>query len=197
MKAKANRRRKEGPAAVRGRHVFPVGGLALKKILVPIDFSPASRKALLYAMPLAAEFHAEILLLHVMEVFYPPPELAMVDSPLLEEKAIAEARNELAAWGRQIAGVAVTTSIQRGNPYLAIVDAARSSRTDLIVVGNRGRSGLEHFLLGSTAERVVRHASCPVLVVREVEHDFLNPVAATKPESARRRPKREKATRKK
>ena len=179
------------------RTAFPLSELALKKILVPIDFSPSSRKALLYAIPLAAQFHAEISLLHVLEVFYPPTKMIMVDTPFLEEKAFAQAKNELADWGKQVLDAGVTISVERGNPYLVIVDTARKSRTDLIVMGHRGRSGLEHFLLGGTVERVVRHSSCPVLVVREVEHDFLGSASEAEVKPVRSRSKTKRAAGKK
>jgi len=72
-----------------------------------------------------------------------------------------------------LAGCAVKTLVRQGNPGLEVAAAARGLKMDLIVIATHGNTGLKHVLLGSTAERVVRHAPCPVLVVRELEHDFV------------------------
>jgi universal stress protein A len=63
----------------------------------------------------------------------------------------------------------------KGVPYHEIVQAGQQFKADLIVLGTHGRTGLQHVFMGSTAERVVRHAACPVLVVREREHEFIAP----------------------
>jgi nucleotide-binding universal stress UspA family protein len=63
--------------------------------------------------------------------------------------------------------------VRLGHPYQEITDAARELKVDLIVISTHGYTGLKHVLLGSTAERIVRHAPCPVLTVREKEQDFV------------------------
>lgn len=149
--------------------------LGLKTILVPVDFSECSRKALQYAVPFAKQFNAEIVLLHIIETVPPPPMMVVVESDALTAKMHEQAARMLADWRQEITHVARVKSVVRGgtSAHQEILDAARDNNVDLIIVGTHGRSGLAHLLLGSTAERVIRHAPCPVLVVREREHDFV------------------------
>jgi nucleotide-binding universal stress UspA family protein len=84
-----------------------------------------------------------------------------------------EAKRELSDWRKEVPHAAVKTAIYAGIPFREIVRAADEHNTDLIILGTQGRTGLSHLFIGSTAERVVRHAPCPVMVVREREHDFL------------------------
>jgi nucleotide-binding universal stress UspA family protein len=154
--------------------------LNLKKILLPVDFSDCSQKALHYAISFARQFQAQLLLLHVLESVYPPPELLVVDSSALDSRVREEAQRQLAAWAKEVPGIPLRTVIRSGNPHLEIVAAAQENNTDLIILGTHGRSGMAHLFLGSTAERVVRRAPCPVMVVREREHDFIKmPKAGT------------------
>jgi universal stress protein A len=146
--------------------------LKLKKILVPIDFSEPSRKALQYAISFAKQFSAEISLLHVVETV-PMPEAVVTDSGLMNLQLRDVAKTQLAKWRKEIPYAAVKTAISDGIPFREIVRAADERNTDLIILGTQGRTGLSHLFIGSTAERVVRHASCPVMVVREREHDFI------------------------
>jgi len=150
----------------------------LKKILVPIDFSELSRKALQYGLTFARQFNAEILLLHVIEfapLAAPSPPLPIIQDETtratLHESAakqLAKLRNET---GSQ---TSVKASVRDGvSAHDEIVKAAIDGNFDLIILGTQGRTGLAHLLIGSTAEKVVRHAPCPVLVVREREHDFI------------------------
>jgi universal stress protein A len=147
--------------------------LRLKKILVPIDFSAQSRKAFHYAISFAKQFNAEILLLHVVEMV-PAPDV--LESGSFNIQLRDAAADGLAEWKKQSSRQApVQTELRDGSPFREIVRVADESNIDLIILGTQGRSGLSHFLIGSTAERVVRHAPCPVMVVREREHDFLEP----------------------
>jgi universal stress protein A len=147
--------------------------LKLKRILLPVDFSKCSRKALEYAVSFARQFQAELLLLHVIENVYPPPELMVLDSAALDNRVRDVAERQLAAWRKEILEVPARGVIRSGVAHHEIVAAAEDSNIDLIILGTHGRRGMAHLFLGSTAERVVRRAPCPVMVVREREHDFL------------------------
>jgi universal stress protein A len=160
----------------------PIGlpELRLKKILLPLDFSECSHKALHYAVSFAKQFNAEVLLLHVLETA--PPQVAVLESTLLETNLREAATKEIAEWQREIASQASATALVRNgsSAYEEIVSAAEESNVDLIIVGNHGRNGVARMFIGSTAERVVRHAPCPVLVIRQREHDFLVQSGETK-----------------
>jgi nucleotide-binding universal stress UspA family protein len=149
--------------------------LRLKRILLPVDFSEASRKALHYAVSFAKQFNSEVLLLHVVEVV--PMEGQSVATELHEAAA-----KQLSEWRKEIVShTSVKAVIRDGiSAHQVIVEAVHENSVDLIVLGTQGRTGLAHPLIGSTAERVVRHAPCPVLVVREREHDFLARPGETK-----------------
>ncbi len=151
----------------------PLSHARVKRILVPLDFSPASRNALRFAREWAARFGSEICLLHVVEATYPIAEFGAVPySPSLpaSEEAHSQALtglHNLAA--HEIGGITeVPVFIRDGVPYDQIVNAARELGADLIIISTHGRTGLSHALMGSTAERVVRHATCPVLTLRRV-----------------------------
>jgi universal stress protein A len=150
----------------------------INSILVPVDFSECASKALRYAIPFAIQHHASVTLLHV--IASPPPpyntgelgalDYAVIDSDMrsaAEEKLKALAEKELAG------GTENQWVVRTGSASAEIVALARSMPADLIVISTHGRTGLKHVLLGSVAEDVVRRAPCPVLVVREREHDFL------------------------
>ena len=141
----------------------------IAKILVPLDFSPASMEALDYAVWLAKQFHAAIHLVHV----YPPDEASSVPGAahllLQSGEAIERLNEELTGIHRKHVPTFCPENchIRSGRPYEQIVRLAREIDADLIVLSTRGYSGLKHLLLGSTAERVVRNAPCPVLVTRK------------------------------
>ena len=141
----------------------------LKKILVPIDFSNLSKDALPYAVLLAGRYGAELLLLHIVEKF---PIDSLLGRELTNQTTVplmkqAEADLEcLAAELSKRTGVKTTVVVRDGKPFAEICDAAKTGGADLIVLTTHGCTGLKHVWLGSTAERIVRHAPCPVLVVR-------------------------------
>ena len=142
----------------------------IKQILVPLDFSVNSDRALDYAKGLARKFDAALHLVHVCDV----PTMA---SATLEAYSLAytdwsqrqgeEAEMALLALRVRITGVKVTTEVLFGNAAMAIVDAALANNIDLIVMGTHGHGPVVHLVMGNVAERVVRHAPCPVLTVRE------------------------------
>jgi nucleotide-binding universal stress UspA family protein len=153
----------------------PLPVFNLRRILVPVDFSECSKKALLCALPLARQFDASIVLLHVVQPYIPVPEMSTMDVGLLEVELRGSATKQLAALQQSVsAEVPVETELRVGNPHVEIIDAVRRLSIDLIVLATHGRTGLAHVFMGSVAERVVRHATCPVLVVREREPEFLS-----------------------
>jgi nucleotide-binding universal stress UspA family protein len=143
---------------------------ALKRVLVPVDFSESSRKALDYALALVRPFNAEVRLLHVVEALVLPPDAEVVDLADFARALSDKAAKCLAKWREAVASEArVEEELRAGIPYREIVAAAGERNTDLIVLGTHGRTGLAGVLVGSTAERVVHQAPCPVLVTRERE----------------------------
>ena len=138
-----------------------------KEILVPTDFSEASNHALAYAQLLGAPFDATIHVLHVVPD--PHAEAWSIEATgmnlggLLETwKTDAERRlGEL-----KVTDMPHTCSTKIGQPYKQIITYVEENKIDLIVMGTHGRGAIEHMLLGSVAEKVVRSARCPVLTVR-------------------------------
>ena len=151
--------------------------LHLNKILVPIDFSDTSKKALHYALRFAEQFGSEIVLLHVVE-----PTTPMVGAPLgvevfpqLPDDSISANKElaALAARSRNNGSNSIRSTIRVGHAPNEITKAAKDLDVDLIVIATHGYTSWRHLCMGSTAERVVRTAPCPVLVVREKEHEFV------------------------
>jgi universal stress protein A len=147
-------------------------GIHLKRIMVPLDFSPLSKKALQYAMKLAQEFNADVTLFHVAEPAPTSFEGMMVTFSNGNGSEPKKKLNALANLARAGGVEHVTVTFRRGFPSHEIVEAAKELDVDLIVIATHGYTGWKHFCIGSTAERVVRAAPCPVLVVRQKEHEF-------------------------
>ena len=150
----------------------------IKRILCPVDFSDSSDHAMRYAAALAGTFGAELTLLHVVApvVSALPGETALPDMLNMDE--IVEAcreRLEQTVGTLAADGLTVQHKVVNGVPFIEIIRYARDVKTDLIVMGTHGRTGLVHLLIGSVAERVVRKAPCPVLTVRHPEHEFVLP----------------------
>lgn len=151
--------------------------LRLGTILVPTDFSESSHQALSHALGLAGQFGSNVLLVHVIEPVHPYPINGLTYTPGdLQADSLYERRDEANRTLTRLRDAAVVTgntpvqtSLRVGRAYDEIVHAARESEADLIVIATHGYTGLKHILLGSTAERVVRHAPCPVLVLRSHE----------------------------
>lgn len=146
-------------------------GFKLQQILVPVDFSECTEKALAYAVPFARQFGATLTLLHVVEPPYlPASEMGVV----VEAESKEEAQKDLAALQARLAGnVRCQTMTRKGSAEHEIIDAAKELSSDLIILGTHGRTGVERLLMGSTVEKVVRRAGCPILIVRPHEHDFV------------------------
>jgi nucleotide-binding universal stress UspA family protein/mono/diheme cytochrome c family protein len=142
----------------------------IKRILVPIDFSANSTRALDYAHGLALKFDAAMHLVHVCEV--PGMSLGSMDAYAIAYSEWAqrlgeEAERQLTTIKNSLSGVEVSTDVLFGSPAPAIIDAADANCADLIVMGTHGHGALMHVMMGNVAERVVRAAMCPVLTVRE------------------------------
>jgi universal stress protein A len=155
--------------------------ITLKKILVPTDFGDAADAALNYARALARNFGASIDVLHVAEDASARTfagEMYVAIPPTLQKDIEEAARKEL---DRRLIDndpdpIVMRRMVVTSNaPALSIVNYAKETGTDLIVMGTHGRGAMAHLLMGSVAERVVRLAGCPVLVVRHPEHEFVVP----------------------
>jgi nucleotide-binding universal stress UspA family protein len=159
--------------------------MRIKQILVPVDFSDCSHKALQYGVSFARQFSAEVLLLHVLVTVPPPPQMLVFDIETMHSKYHEDAAKHLSKWRKEAISQASVKAVVREGlaAHQEIVAAAHECNSDLIVIGNHGRSGLSRMLTGSTAERVVRHAPCPVLVVRGREHEFLVAAKSTEEKS--------------
>lgn len=142
--------------------------LRIKDILLPTDFSEPSRKALAYACEAAGQLGARLTLLYVVEpMVY--ADFAFMPLVMENDKTMQTAQTRLEQFAAK-AGLPEKlirqTLVRTGAPYHEITEAARTLKVDLIIISTHGRTGLSRALLGSTTERVVRLAHCPVLVIR-------------------------------
>jgi nucleotide-binding universal stress UspA family protein len=151
--------------------------ISLNRVLVPTDFSASANHALLYGMSFAKEYGAELTLLHVVETLSVGYASDLFPVPMAEvfDEIAGYARAELAKLAAQAQerGIAVQQVVIQGKPALEIVRFAQEQGIDVIVLGTHGRGVLDHALFGSTTERVVRKAPCPVLTCRLAEHEFV------------------------
>jgi nucleotide-binding universal stress UspA family protein len=146
----------------------------LKRILVTTDFSEESKKAFPYALALARKFEASLIVLYVVAAHL-PAELSHIGFVLEERQLLLEARERMPRFRQAELDphLHVDTLVTSGGPAHEICRAAETQAADLIVMATHGHTGLKHFMLGSVTENVVRHAPCPVLVVREREQEFV------------------------
>jgi universal stress protein A len=150
--------------------------ISFRRILVPVDFSPTSERALEFGCTLASQFDAELHLLYVKEDFhyvFPEPGMPAYGTGefLARQDAIVAAKLAAlppAPWDAQLN---VARAERRGTPYAEIVNYAKQQSVDVIVIGTHGRSGLSQLVLGSVAKHIVRKAPCPVLTVRGIASD--------------------------
>jgi universal stress protein A len=145
----------------------------IKRILVPVDFSGASTKAFRQALSFAKHLNANLTVLYVVPPA-PVSALTMLDGTPPSERADVSIVNKdlraLTKFARTSGVQDANASVRFGVPSHEIVEAAKDEDADLIVIATHGYTGWKHFCIGSTAERVVRAAPCPVLVVREKEY---------------------------
>jgi universal stress protein A len=149
--------------------------MEIRSILLPTDFSDYANHALSYAASLGRQFGASIICLHVIEPVMPAVGYTGLTEPLplvdLSEQLVESASRELPkiAESEECAGLSVEEIIAHGDAATEIVRVATERGVDLIVIASHGRTGLGRILFGSTAESVVRHAKCPVLVVKPIQ----------------------------
>lgn len=141
--------------------------MTIQHILVPVDFSETGNHALLHAAELARKFSARLTLYHVFHMVRPPVNEVPADIGKWYENGVAAAGSRLKELAASLGSdLSVETVVEDGVPWDTIVKRAAAHGHDLIVMSTHGRTGLKHVLLGSVAERVVRHAPCSVTVVR-------------------------------
>jgi universal stress protein A len=139
---------------------------AVKHILVPTDFSDLSMQALKYALPIAEKFDAKITLIHILEYTPIMPVYGVAEPPEVMSDMIEERERRLEAIAREVGHKYLENTVVRsGSASDSIVHYATEWSYDLIILTTHGSTGLRHLFMGSTAEKVVRHAQCPVLVV--------------------------------
>jgi nucleotide-binding universal stress UspA family protein len=159
--------------------------IAIKKVLVATDFSPVSETALVYGRALARTFDGTLHVLHVVEDLasrfsYADPAVVGFGPEQLQADLEHTARAQLEAAvsetdRRELHAVPV---FRVGNsPAKQICEYATEAAIDVIVIGATGRGAVDRMLMGSVADKVVRHAPCPVLAVRAPEHEFVLPDA--------------------
>lgn len=157
--------------AVLARRLSPVlcirpamHGVALpyRRILLPTDLSHESRRTFTMAAELAGAFGAEVVVLYVAQV---PRAASLAGLPDLVESAVPDEAAVLTFLKPELAGLQVTTRIVAGVPWEAIVEAARTEKADVILLSTHGHDSVSDRVVGSQADRVVRHAPCPVLVM--------------------------------
>ncbi len=148
----------------------------IKNILLPTDFSNLSLSAARYAIDIAKQYNARIHFLNVLEKT--PPILAIRSLDLSEEKIIKsiseDAQNSLKnALGKinKDNSVEIIPVIQKGIDFETIIEYSEKNHIDLIVIATHGRTGILRTLLGSVAEKVIRYAKCPVLVITPTENE--------------------------
>jgi universal stress protein A len=141
--------------------------LKIDSILVPLDYSPISVKALEHALPIAAEFGARISLIHVLAEQPYPSEDPFRSLTFPVERLLKDGKIKITNFAREHvpAYFLKEVFVLPGSPHRKIVETAKRRGVDLIVMTTHGYTGLKHAMLGSTAERVIRHAPCPVLAL--------------------------------
>jgi nucleotide-binding universal stress UspA family protein len=154
--------------------------LSIKTVLVPTDFSDASESALNYGKAMAERFGASLHVLHVMEDLLAhawAAEVYVASMPNLRDEIERESRQRLGTMltPEDVTRLRAEIALVAGNPFIEIIRYAKANNIDLIVMGTHGRGPIAHMLLGSVAEKVVRKSPCPVLTVREAQHEFVMP----------------------
>jgi nucleotide-binding universal stress UspA family protein len=143
----------------------------IKKVLVPVDFSDYSKSSLRYAVNFAKHFNADIYLVYVVEPMVYPPDFSMgqIAIPSVDIEMDKRAAEELSNLAKKEIPPEIKskTIVKTGKPFVEIIETAVEENVDLIIIATHGHTGIEHVLFGSTAEKVVRKAPCPVLTLRE------------------------------
>lgn len=152
--------------------------IEIEHILFPTDFSDYAANAVLYAIDFAKKFGSKVTVIHVLS----PPTYAVtpefnVDLTKIQKQVEAASRGRVDELTERLSkeGIEVESLIEIGSPFAEIVKCARAKDVDLIVLSTHGHGAVKHMLLGSTAEKIVRKAPCPVLTIRHPEHEFVHP----------------------
>jgi nucleotide-binding universal stress UspA family protein len=151
--------------------------ITLKKILCPIDHSDCSKEALKYAVTFAMKDEAKLYLLHIIDIRSFNEGLDAMSKQIPDEETLEQLRIKLLdCIPEEIRDdMDVEAIVVQGIPFAEIISTAREKEVDMIVLGSHGRTGLVHMMLGSVSEKVVRKAPCPVLTVRQTDHEFVMP----------------------
>ncbi len=153
--------------------------MQIQRILFPTDFSNGARAAMDHALSLARDYKAKLILLYVIQdisiaEWYIPSSLSVADLVADMQKSAELEMEKLAKEVSSKVGD-VEKMVVRGVPFVEIIKTAKEKNADMIVIGTHGRTGIDHMLFGSTAEKVVRKAHCPVLTVRMAGKEFKMP----------------------
>lgn len=149
-----------------------------KKILCPLDFSEFTDEIVDYAVAIAKKFDAELHFLHIIPSlnYFTPYESFLTPENLIaiEKNIEAEVNKDFDKVMKKI-DMAAKKTIRNGAAFVEIIDYVKTESVDLVVMGTHGRSGIEHILIGSVAEKVVRKSPCPVLTIRPKNKAFKMP----------------------
>jgi len=146
-----------------------------KKIVCPVDFSEFTNDIIKYAVSLAKKYDAEIHLLHIIpnlnyftpyESFLTPENLVLIERNI-EKEVEKDFKKIMKGFD-----VPLVKAIKTGVVFVEIIDYIKAENIDLVVIGTHGRSGIEHILIGSVAEKIVRKSPCPVLTIRPKGKDL-------------------------
>lgn len=146
----------------------------IRRVLVPIDFSEASERALQHAYELAMTYGAEIVVLHAIEEVVLPMAYGVAPKQVDAEAVRPDVESALAELLKKHVGIEhARAEVRVGYPPQQILEAIEEESADLVVMGTHGREGLNRLLMGSVAERIVRHAACPVLTLQQESRSLL------------------------
>jgi len=155
--------------------------VSMKRILYPTDFSELSLHAIPYVRELAKAFSGSVYCLHVVDEAYQTwapigPESVPITVPM-EELATIASEQMTKFVSEHLDGLAppAETNVVVGRPFVEIIAAARQWQADVIVMSTHGRGAISHMLLGSTTEKVVRKSPCPVMTIRDPDHEYIAP----------------------
>lgn len=149
-----------------------------KKILCPLDFSEFTDEIVNYAVNIAGKYGAELHFLHIvpnLNYFTPYESFLTPENLIAIEKNIeAEVDKDFEKIIKKV-DMPVKKIVKNGAPFVEIIDYVKAESIDLVIMGTHGRSGIEHILIGSVAEKVVRKSPCPVLTIRPRNKEFKMP----------------------
>ncbi|UCE18259.1 MAG: universal stress protein [Gemmatimonadota bacterium] len=158
-------------------HGADTDAMVYERILVPVDFSDPCKNAMRYAVTLGKLYNAHLDLLHVIEgwihpAFYTTWDKSILDfMPDIKTRAMEAMEDFIKNF--DVDGLTFDKNVAEGKAHTQIVDFAEERKANLIVIATRGLGAIDHFLLGNTAEKVVRKSPCPVLSVKTPEHEFI------------------------